>query len=89
MLTGRKLQELVPSSHERLLAMKPQLVAQLLLHLPQLAQRLVELKIAFPKAAVSSIIAKQPSLALSPTCMDFQEAAARLQQLLPHTEIDK
>lgn len=69
--------------------MKPQIVAQLLQHMPQLAQRLVELKIAFPKAAVSSIIAKQPALALSPTGIDFQDAADRLQQLLPRTEIDK
>ena len=69
--------------------MKPKIVAQLLQRMPQLAQTLVELKLAFPKAAVSSIIAKQPALALSATTINFQEAAARLHHLLPRTEIDK
>ena len=83
------MQSLIPSSQERLISMQPRIVAQLLQKLPQLAERLVQVKLAFPTCAASKLFASQPALALSERSLPFQQAADRLHELLPKLNVDR
>lgn len=80
---------LMPESQERLLKMKPDLLASLVKRLPEIASKLVALKAAFPTADISQMVSRQPALALTDDFTQIEEAGDKLTRMLPGIEVDR
>ena len=83
------MQTLMPDSHEKLLKLKPELVAQMVERLPEVAARLVVLRTAFPTADIAQMITRQPTLVLSDDFQEIQQAGEKLSAILPGIEVDR
>ena len=83
------LQMLMPDSQEKLLKMKPELLASLVKRLPEVAAKLVALKTVFPTADVSEMVSRQPGLALTDDFTQLEAAGDRLTHILPGLDLDR
>lgn len=85
-----ELASLLPDLAAKLPLMKPQLLARLASNTRAVAQGLLQLKEVFPKADVGVIAVRCPGLVLGDVPLgQVQEAAQKLRQLLPNSEVDK
>ena len=79
----------MPDSTDKILRMKPALVASLIRQLPEVALKLVALRAAFPTADVSQMISREPALMLTDNFGRLEEASGKLTAILPGVEVDR
>ncbi|DBB06310.1 TPA: hypothetical protein ACH3X1_011882 [Trebouxia sp. C0004] len=85
----RELQRLLPNLLQKMAGMGPDLLAQLSADPPQLAEKLLQLKIIFPEADTSRMVSNQISLVLKADLQKVAAAAEELRSILPNVNVDR